>query len=392
MNGMRLALKYIAYNKLKSLILVACLFLTALLPIAIKILLWQFDQKLLQRSKNTPVVIGAPGSRLDLSLHAMNFRTQSPGTIPFSESGNLHELPEIRSVAIYSEFTARDFPVVGTTVDYFAFRNLSFQSGDPFAILGECVIGTTVADRLQLEPGDSILTDRENLVDIAGQYPLKLNVSGVLTQSGSADDAAIFVDLKTAWVIKGLGHGHQDLESEQDSGKVLERTENEIVASAAVLPYLEITPGNIDSFHFHGDPETFPLTAIIVAPETPKSGTLLEGHFQQSAGELQFVRPPEVIRELMNLLFRVKAFFDFNTVLIAISTALLMALVVGLSLRLREREMETMFKVGCSRGTIARIQFWELALIFFVSTVLVGIAVSVILRFGHQWIERLFLA
>ena len=50
--------------------------------------------------------------------------------------------------------------------------------------------------------------------DLAGDYPLKMKVVGILAASNSADDGAVFVDLKTQWVIEGFGHGHQDLESE----------------------------------------------------------------------------------------------------------------------------------------------------------------------------------
>ena len=39
-----------------------------------------------------------------------------------------------------------------------------------------------------------------------------MQVVGVLEPSYTADDGAIFVDLKTAWVIQGLVHGHQDMD------------------------------------------------------------------------------------------------------------------------------------------------------------------------------------
>ena len=55
----KLAWQYIVFHKYKSLILIACIFLTALLPIAIKILLSQFNQNITSRADNTPAVIGA---------------------------------------------------------------------------------------------------------------------------------------------------------------------------------------------------------------------------------------------------------------------------------------------------------------------------------------------
>ena len=77
---------------------------------------------------------------------------------------------------------------------------------------------------------------------------------------------AVFVDLKTAWIIEGLGHGHPDLAAPEAAAGVLSREENRITANASVLQYNEITEDNIDSFHFHGDPSGFPITALIAVP------------------------------------------------------------------------------------------------------------------------------
>ena len=101
------------------------------------------------------------------------------------------------------------------------------------------------------------------MLDIAGKYPLKMNVAGILRPTGTPDDKAVFVDLKTAWVIDGYGHGHQELQNETDEEKFISRDEDQLVVSAAVLPYTQITEQNIDSFHFHGTDDDFPVSAIL---------------------------------------------------------------------------------------------------------------------------------
>ncbi len=67
--------------------------------------------------------------------------------------------------------------------------------------LGDCVLGSQVAKRLGLAIGDSLLTDRENILDIDGLYQLKMRVGRVMRSTQTADDQAVFVDLKTAWVV-----------------------------------------------------------------------------------------------------------------------------------------------------------------------------------------------
>ena len=52
--------------------------------------------------------------------------------------------------------------------------------------------------------------------------------------------------MKTAWVIQGLAHGHQDLSCPEAASTVLRKEGANIVGNAAVVEYNEITPENID--------------------------------------------------------------------------------------------------------------------------------------------------
>lgn len=375
MGPLRLAIQYIYCNKLKSFILIACIFLTAILPFAIKRLLNEFNDRIMARANATPVVVGAQGSPLDLALHALYFKTGAPGTIPVSEMNRLLDTGLAEPIPIHAKYTARKFPIIGTSIEYFSFRNLKLAAGTEFAILGECVIGSAVAEELNLGVNDALMSDRENVIDIAGLYPLKMKVVGVLAPSMSSDDQAVFADLNTVWVIAGLGHGHEDVAKTDDETKILRKTDKNIVASPAVLPYTEVTEANLDSFHFHGEPETFPITAIIALPKDIKAKTILEGQYDSSSNPFQFVVPTERVEELMNMVFRIKLFFDANSLLVAISTLLLLGLVVMLSLRLRKREMQTMVRIGCSKGTVAMLLIWELVIVFAMALVLVLVAV-----------------
>ena len=377
MNGpLTLAWKYVVFHKFKSLILIACIVLTALLPVAIKLMLWQFDQKIVARADQTPAVIGAKGSDLDLTLNVLYFKNGAAGTIPYSEVTSIREDNLAQAIPIHAMFTAQSYPVVGTSLEYFEFRSLTPKRGTLFTTLGDCVLGAKIAASLDLRPGDQLISDRKNVLDLAGETPLKMNVSGVLAESRSPDDWAVFVDLKTAWVIQGLGHGHQDLSQEkEDSAILISRSDGNVVANRGVASFIEITSNNIESFHFHGDTDLFPVTSIIAVADNVKNETILQGRYESGLTNAQFARPGLVVRDLMSTVFRIEQFFNANAILIAISTGFLLILVVMLSLKLRQREMETMFKLGCSRSTIAMLQVGEMTIIFGVAIVLLAFAV-----------------
>lgn len=377
MNGpFKLAWSYICHHRLKSLILVASIVLTILLPVTIRILLWQFNQKIVSRADDTAAVIGATGSDLDLALNATYFRSSGePAQFRYDELKFIEQTGLARAIPVHAKFSARSFKIVGTSLDYFKFRSLKLDTGFHFGTLGDCVLGASVAQELSLSPGDQLISDRKSAIAFGGETPLRMNVVGILELSGSPDDRAVFVDVKTAWVIEGLGHGHEDLSDEPaDSLKLLKKTDTRLIASAGVVDSIEITDSNIESFHFHGNTDDFPITSIIALADGVKNETLLEGRYETGREGLQFTRPPKVIRELMSMIFQVNRFFEANSFLVGIATSMLLGLVVVLSLRLRAREMETMFRLGCSRSTIAWLQIWELAMVlFFATAILAGL-------------------
>jgi putative ABC transport system permease protein len=274
------------------------------------------------------------------------------------------------TIPMYNQFAAHGFPIVGTTVDYFSFRHLEVADGRMLAVLGECVLGATVAATLGLGPGDTLLSTPQNPFDLAGAYPLKMQVVGVLRSSHTPDDRAVFVDVKTAWVIAGLGHGHTDLASATDQQNILEQQPGNIVASAKLMQYTEITAENIDAFHFHGDPSQFPLTAIIVVPHDDRAATLLQGRHVAASSPVQIVRPTAAIAALLQNIFKVKQVLDVIFTVVSAAMLLAIACIVTLSLRLRQHEIETMYKLGCSRLKMAELVAAELFVIAVVSLAL----------------------
>lgn len=365
-----LAGRYIAFYRWKTAILVACITLTCYLPIAMQLLVGRFQRQLLERAQTTPLIVGAPGSRFDLALHALYFEASPPAEIGMDQVQAVQDSGHALPIPLLIRYQARGLPVVGTSLDYFDFRALEVDRGQPLRRLGDCLLGSRAAQLLELEPGSALLTDPENVFDLAGSYPLKMRVVGVLKPAHSPDDWAVFVDVKTAWLISGIGHGHQDLATGGDSGVVLDRSPRQVVAGAALTHWMQVTDENLGSFHFHGEPRDFPVTAILAVPRDARAATLLAGRYLAQDAQAQILVPREVIEDLMAVVFRAKRFFDLSAVLIGTVTMLFLVLVILLSLRLRRREMETMFKIGCSRFTTFRLLAAELLIVAAVSAAL----------------------
>lgn len=360
---LRLAWRYVAFYRLKTAILVAGVTLTAVLPLATHGLIQVYGARLMARAEATPLVLGAKGNRFDVVMKALYFVEAQVDPVSWAEVLALREEGLGLPIPLHRAFTARGFPIVGTTVDYLDFRGLKLAAGQPAVRLGQCVVGSEVAAALGLAPGASLFSDQKSLYDISETYPLKMHVRGVLAATGGPDDRAVFVDVKTAWLIAGLVHGHQDVtQAGPDDPAIMEREDNRVTAAPGIYEYNEVTPENLASFHLHGEPAAQPLTAILVVPRDQEANTRLTVRYNATR-EFQMLRPVEVVNELLGMVLRIKRFFDANFLMVLVATGLFLTLVVLLSLRLRAREMETLHKLGCPRATAAWLQLGELGIV-----------------------------
>ncbi|MFK7790199.1 MAG: ABC transporter permease [Phycisphaeraceae bacterium] len=357
-----LAWKYTAAHKGRTLILIAALGLLLLLPTAVTLVIRSYDARMGARAQATPMIIGAKGNRYDLLLQALFFRDGRTDDVPF---GLIEELEadlafDATAIPLHARYTAQDAPLVGTDLRaYFSFRGLLIEQGDLPDMMGQAVLGHSAARRLGLSVGDTLTTDRVNLYNIANAMPLQLNIVGVLESTNSADSEAVFVDMKTAWIIAGHGHGHDPAAHASEA------------SHSATVTAIQITSENADTFHFHGDEKDLPLSAVLVLPETDKDRTLITSRYNASAN-YQALRPAKVMNELMGLVLRIKRLFDANTALVCIAVVLLIGLVVALSMKLREAERKTLHKLGCGKWLIVQTQVVELAIVLAGALVIVA--------------------
>ena len=368
-----LAWRYLAYHKFKTIILVLAVAIIVYLPIGLDIIVGQSAEELTARAQSTPLLVGAKGSPLELVLNSLYFESDTPAPMPYAEADRVDRSGLARAIPLYTRFRAAKSPIVGTTLDYFEFRDLALANGRLMAMLGECVLGSKAANAAKVGPGGYILSSPESVFDLAGVYPLKMKVVGTLKPTGAPDDFAVFVDIKTAWVIEGLAHGHQDLSRPEAAAAVLRKEGSKVIGNASVVEYNEITPENVATFHFHGDPATFPITAAILVPEDKKSSDLLRGRYLSDDERVQVLEPAAVMDDLLGTILTVRGYIMAAVLMVGIATLATMTLVFILSLQLRRREMETMEKIGCSRSRIRALVSLEILGVLGGGVVLAGI-------------------
>lgn len=371
MNALFLALSYLRYHWARSVVLVLVTAMILSVPIISQVLLNGSQAALTDRAEKTPLILGSRGSQLDLIMNALYFSDDRAAPVTMAETETIWETGLGLPIPLNTAFETNGARIVGTSLEYFDFRGLDIAAGRQIALLGEAVLGADVAARLGLGPGDQVVSAPQNLFDLDGVYPLELNIVGVLAPTGTADDEAVFADIKTTWVIAGIGHGHDGVLAEG-------ATSGDIVASASIVEFNRITEDNIDSFHFHGDPSGYPVSAIVLVPQDARSATILRGRYLDPENPVQMVVPREVIGELVDRIFRIKTLLDAVTIIVGGAALAAVALAVFLTYRLRAREMQTAFKIGARRSMILRLLAAETAILLsFSGVIALGITLAV---------------
>lgn len=379
-----MAWRYLGFYWGKTAVLVASISLILFLPAGLHVLVEQGADVLTARAEATPLLIGAKGSAVDLVLSALYFRPPHVEPMPHREVSRVDGSGLARGIPLHLRFAVGHHRIVGTTLDYAEFRGLTVDRGRWFAMLGECVLGSEAARVLGVDVGGHVLSSAGSAFDVAGSFPLKMPVVGVLSPTGTADDEIVLVDLKTAWVISGLAHGHEDVSAaEEGDARVLQREGGSVVASASVLSYTEITPENQGSFHFHGDPAGFPVDAVLAVPSSFKDSVLLRGRYEEGEAPVQMVVPADVVEELVDTMFSVRDWVLLGSLAVGAATAMIAALVFALSIRVRRREIETIQKIGGGRQRLAAILGAEILFVIVAAVAIAGGLTAVVSRFGE---------
>ncbi|MBW2998706.1 ABC transporter permease [Candidatus Woesearchaeota archaeon] len=373
-DSLYVAYKYLIYNKVKTLILIFVLSIIILIPFLLNVVVSESQMQLNSRADATPLILGEKGNSLDLAINSLYFISKRPSDIVMNDVNSIDE-DLAYSIPLFTRFSALDQTIVGTTVDYIDFRGLIVDEGRMFTRIGEAVLGSKIADELNLDVGDTIISSPENLFDLAGQYPLEMKVVGILKLKGSPDDEVIFTDILSTWAMTGKFHGHEDLSETQDESVILTRDEEVVVGNAKLKTYNVITQENLKSFHFHGNKSSFPVTSAIIIPNSEKAKDILLG---RPRGNLQLIQPKEIVQELIDSIMRIKKTLDIIILTIGFATLMTIGLVFFLSIRLREKEIKTIFRLGCSKSTTAKFIVAEIGILIMASLILAFILFVII--------------
>ena len=293
------------------------------LSIALAVGLWMSVWTVKEQSQATftevnagfDAVLGARGSKLQLVLNAVFHLEASPGNLPWSDFLDIQKNPAVAlAVPLAVGDNYRGYRLVGTTLEFF--QRTEYAPGKKFSLQGngrlfnqeyrEAVVGSFVAERLKLRPGDEFHPYHGLTFDEKEQHAETYVVTGVLKPSNTPADRVIWIPLEG--LQKMTGHDP----------------------------------------HAASD-----LSAVLVKLRTPAAGFQLDVMFNKQGNRLTFAWP---IGQIMAQLFDKIGWFDRVLALVAYLVAFVAVTSVLVSIynsmNERRREIAILRALGARRLTV----------------------------------------
>jgi putative ABC transport system permease protein len=129
------------------------------------------------------------------------------------------------------------------------------------------------------------------------------------------------------------------------------------------------------------------VDAVIAVPDDRKSGIMLRGRYDTGQDAVQMLVPLRVINNLLDTVFSVRDFVVLGSIGVFIATAAIATLVFMLSIRLRQREIATIRKIGGPRRRVSAILLTEILLVVCSAVVIAAGMTLAVSRFGGALIH-----
>lgn len=376
-----LAVSSLRRHRIRTAILVATVGVVMGLSMVTDVALAAYTRAVTARARATPLLVGPRGGETDLLLDALYLRPEARAALPVGAVQEAVEGADVQMIPLHLGHRVAGHPLVGTDLGYFDLRRLVCVEGTMPLRLGDCVVGAEVAAQLGVAAMDTLVSDPEGLLDVVGGFGTRLRVTGVLAPNGTADDRAVFCDVKTAWIIDGVGHGHEDRDAPPVYG--------DVPAAPVDLPELAgVNDSNLGRFHFHGDPATFPLRAAILVPASEAEGLIVRGRLADPTSTALAIVPTQALEQLLEVVMRVRGIVRALNVVLGVLALVLLTLVALLALRLRRIELETLAALGVRRGAIVGLILSEWAFVLLAGAASAGLLTLASRHLGEELLER----
>ncbi|MGN1320029.1 MAG: ABC transporter permease [Acutalibacteraceae bacterium] len=346
----KFALKNMAIKKVKIALIVISIVISACVGILAYNISEQIDSGFKTTAGYYDMIIGPSGSSTQLAMNTMFFTDSPLGTISYEYVEKLQNDERVNKVV---PFTMGDSyngaKIVGTTPDFL--EGKSITDGEMFDTAFECVIGSAVAKKYNLELGSSLITSHGLSESGYSHEGTPLTVVGILKETKTAYDNVIFTPIETVWQT----HDHGDEESED--AVLDENTEDEQSDSHEV---------HSEEEHNHAEGS---VCAILVKSKSFNNYNALSSEYSEDS-KLLVINPSEVLREVLENVDMSTQIVYILCVIILVMNIFIISVITLLNMYDSKKEIALMRLIGIGMNKINLVYIIQNGIIGLISTLL----------------------
>lgn len=334
---LKFALKNMAIKRAKIILIVLSIVISA----SVAILAYNVSQQVDEGFKTTAgyydIIIGPAGSSTQLAMNTMFFTDSPLGTISYEYVEQLQTDERINLVVPFTMGDSfNDAKIIGTTPDFLNGKDLS--EGKMFTETFEAVIGSGVAKKYGLALGSAMVTSHGLSEGGYAHDGDPLVVVGILEETSTAYDNAVFTTLETVWSV----HDHGSDEEEHEEHEEHDHAEGDVCAILV----------KTKSFNYYNQ---------IVSQYSENSSLLV-------------INPSTVLREVMENVDLSSKIVYILCIIILIMNIFIISVITLLNMYDSKKEIALMRLIGIGMDKVNLLYIIQNAMIGLVSTVLALLA------------------
>ena len=358
----KIAWRSIQHRSLASGLTAFSMSLGVALIVTVIVIYGVLDQSFRRSAQGYDLIVGPPGSSLELVISTVFYQREPIGTIPYDyfqelRTGRYRTVVEAAIPVALGEHY-RGLPVVATSSDFFTKleyldgRKYQFQEGQNFSDGNyyDAVVGYSAAKKTGLKVGGKFKTMHRG--EMAEDHTEEYTIVGVLRPTGTPNDGAIFVN------IEGFFKMHAGQDSVLDQSLRL-GTEPDKELSAVLVLTKEVNTTASLTTDLRGMGTEIQMERSTTRQQIDPNVLALPRRIEADLNA-QAVRPAEVIAFLFE-----KIIGNIQLVLLILAALVVVVAGIGMmvsiynSMNERRQEIAIMRALGARRTTVMAIILLE---------------------------------
>jgi putative ABC transport system permease protein len=365
MNLFKISWRYLTFRPLSTGLNVFLLALGLAIITVLLLVQDQFEKKMDRDASGVDLVVGAKGSPLQLILSAVYHVDFPTGNIPMEEAKRLSRNRLVKNIIpLALGDNHRGFRIVGTNQDYLSLYEAEFSDGKTFEYPFEVVLGSEVAQRLEMKVGDEFLGSHGISVGSHDHDLHPFLVSGILASKGNVLDRLVLTSIESVWYTHD--EGDQSI-SEVDSAVAIDQISD--IVERETFSLKDQFDQKVATTGFPASDQERQVTSLLLQFRNPMAAVQLP-RMINSGTSMQAASPSFEISRLFELLGVGISLLQGIAVILIIVAGLGIFIALYNSLKERKYDLAILRSIGASRVQLLILVFLEGIMLTFLGAII----------------------